>query len=168
MKYTFKQHLILEKSVRLTSMPGNYLLNPTGPELIRFFQKVKGQSIRFLSTEKNLYVFGAYEHIHDSFIKRELLMFGGWREIEGKEGEPLISGAIDPLNHSEGTYFDPLLDFVKIPSRKWQYKPVLQLYQWILKEYEDDEVFASNDEIEVGSEELSHTWWWENTFKKRL
>jgi len=166
MKYTFKEHLILEKSVRLTRMPGNYQLNPTGPELINFMKKSKQDSIKFLSTEKNLYVWDGYDYIHYSFIKRELLMVGIFNELEEKEGGPVIRGAIDPLRNSDGTYYDDLLKFVNIPTRKWQYKPVLQLYQWILKEYEDDEVFSTREK--VGSEELNHTWWWENMLKKYL
>ena len=167
MKYTFKEHLILEKSVRGINKPGNYLLNPTGAELIRFFQKVKEESVRFLSTEKNLYVWDAYDYIHDHFVKKELLMFGTlWRELEEKEGEPVIRGAIDPLFNSEGTYYDDLLKLVNIPTRKWQYKPVLQLYEWILKEYKDNEIFSTREK--VGAERLRHTWWWENRLKKYL
>jgi len=167
MKYTFKEHLILEKSVRGISKPGNYLVNPTGPELIRFFSKSKEKSIKYISTEKNLYVFDAYDYTHTYFVKRELLMVDApWREIEEREGGPIIPGAIDPLHHSEGTYYDYLLEFVKIPTRRWQSKPALQLYEWMLKEYKDDEIFSTREK--VGSERLHHTWWWENTFKKYL
>jgi len=163
MKYTFKQHLILEKSVRGISKPGNYLVNPTGPELINFMKKSKYNSIKFLSTEKNLYVFDAHDYVHENFIIKELLIPGGQNQLEKKEGGPIIFGAIDPLSNSEGTYFNYLLEFIKIPSRKWQYKPVLQLYKWMLKEYKDNKIFLQDKD-----KQNKHILWWEDTFKNYL
>jgi len=160
-KYTFKEHLIIEKSVRGIGNTRSYLVNPTGPELISFFKSSKGESIKYVSTESNLYVFDAYDYIHYTFISKELLRIGGCQELGEREGEPCIIGAIDPAGNSEGTYFDLLEDLITTTDRKWQYKPLLQLYQWMMTEYKKTFLLTKN-------EGYNHIWWWKNRFKKHL
>ena len=164
MKYTFKEHLILEKSVRGVGNIRSYLVNPTGPELISFFSKSKKKCVRFVSSESNLYVWDAYYETHVGFVIKQLLMTSyGTFQLEKKEGGPIILGLIDPFKNSMGTYFSELLQLVKIPSRKWQYTPVLQLYKWMLDEYKDNEIFLQDKD-----KQNKHILWWEDTFKNYL
>jgi len=179
MKYTFKEHLILEKSVRGTGGDiSTYLINPTGPELIRFFSKTKEKSIRYISSESNLYVWDAFEDTHGGFLHDELLMgnklltggYGPWEELDKKEGGPHIDGIIDPFGGSgythtpDGTDFDSLRRFVKIPSRKWQYKPLLQMFEWMLEEYKDYKGWRALSYEGV----YSHRWYFNTKFKKYM
>lgn len=82
----------------------DHLLNPTTQELIRFYEKTKYKSIRFLVHMDNLYVWDAFNVYHEIFARDELQLTSGQiADLQIGAGNVPNKGNIDPYQNDEGT-----------------------------------------------------------------
>jgi len=137
---------------------GGYLINPTGEELIRYFDSLPDEAVRFFSTESDLYVFDSRTYTHQYFMTKELF-FKNFNEFNDAMGPHIIAGAVDPMFNAEGTAFSDIDKLVKMPSRKSQWKVILQLIDHILHvSHVHNEVFNMR---ERKASRQTHIYWWE-------